>query len=535
VRADLIAGLTAAAVVIPKAMAYGTIAGVPLEVGLYTALVPMVVYAFTGTSRSLSVSTTSTIAILVAGSVALAPAGTDPALVASSLALGAGVALLAAWLLRLGFLADFISAPVLTGFKAGIAVVVIVDQLPKLLGVHYDKGTVLQSAMRAVQHVPEASLATVLVALTAVAIVVVLEHFWPTSPAPLIAVGLAIAASAVIGLDRYGVALVGAVTSGLPRFALPDVKLSLTLWPEAAGIALMSFVETIAAGRAFVRQGEPLPSANRELFAIGLANITGSALGNMPSGGGTSQTAVNSAAGARTQVAGLVTAATTLATILFLSSLVALLPHAALAAVVVATTAPLFSVRDFAAILAVRRMEFLWAVAAAVGVVTLGTLDGILVAVVISVLMLFYKANRRPVYEVGRRLGTDAFEPVAAGDARIATVPGLLMLRVEGRLHFANARRIGDKIWPLINEAKPRIVVIDMSAVLDLEYTALKALTEAEQKLRSLDMTLWLVAMNPQVHAAIKRSPLGKTLGTERMYFTLGDAVNAFNREGGKQ
>ena len=534
-RADLIAGLTAAAVVIPKAMAYGAIAGVPLEVGLYTALVPMVVYASTGTSRSLSVSTTSTIAILVAGSVAIAPAGTDPALVASSLALGAGAALLAAWLLRLGFLADFISAPVLTGFKAGIAIVVIVDQLPKLLGVHYDKGTVLQNALRAVQHVPESSMATVLLAIAAIGIVVALEHFWPTSPAPLIAVGLAIAASAVIGLDRYGVALVGAVTSGLPRFALPDLKLSLTLWPEAAGIALMSFVETIAAGRAFVRPGEPLPSANRELFAIGLANVTGSAFGNMPSGGGTSQTAVNSAAGARSQVAGLVTAATTLATILFLSSLVALLPHAALAAVVVATTAPLFSVKDFAAIRAVRGMEFWWAVAAAAGVVTLGTLNGILITVVISVLTLFYQANRPPVYVVGRRRDTDAFEQALPGDARIETFPGLLLLRTEGRLHFANARRIGDKMWPLFHETKPRVVVIDMSAVSDLEYTALKALTEAEQKLKSMNATLWLVAMNPQVHAIIKRSPLGKTLGTSRMYFTLAQAVDAFNREGSKE
>jgi MFS superfamily sulfate permease-like transporter len=424
---------------------------------------------------------------------------------------------------------------VLTGFKAGIAVVVIVDQLPKLLGVHFEKGTVLQNAMRAVQHAPEASAATVILAILLLIIVVGLEHFWPTSPAPLIAVALAIVLSAVIGLDRYGVALVGAVTPGLPRFAAPDLKVALSLWPAACGIALMSFVETIAAGRAFVRSGEPMPTPNRELFAIGLTNLAGSAFSNMPSGGGTSQTAVNSAAGARSQVAGLVTAATVLATLLFLSSIVALMPHAALAAVVVATTAPLFSVPDFAAIRAVRHREFWWAVAAAAGVVMLGTLNGILVTVVISVLTLFYQANRPPVYEVGRRRGTDAFEKVVPGDTRIETVPGLLLLRTEGRVHFANARRIGDQMWALVHETKPRIVVIDMSAVADLEYTALRALTEAEQKLRTMNSTLWLVAMNPHVHAVIKRSPLGKTLGIERMHFTLGDAVEAYNREWRKE
>src|SRR5262245_61052564 len=191
---------------------------------------------------------------------------------------------------------------------------------------------------------------------------------------------------------------------------MSDVALVLQVWPAALGIALMSFVETIAVGRAFVRPGEPIPTPNRELMAIGLTNLAGSAFQNMPSGGGASQTAVNRAAGARTQVAGLVAATAVLATLLFLASLVSLMPEAALAAVVVATTVGLFSQTGFAEIRQVRRMGFAWAVVAMAGVLLLATLNGILAAVALSVLVLFYEAARPPVYILGRQRGTDVFE-----------------------------------------------------------------------------------------------------------------------------
>jgi high affinity sulfate transporter 1 len=521
-RADTVAGLTTAAVVIPKAMAYAAIATLPLEIGLYTALVPLVVYAALGTSRVLSVTTTSTISILTAGALAQSGAtGAGLVTAAAALALMTGAMLVIAGALRLGFLADFISAPVLTGFKAGIAIVIIVDQLPKLFGLHFEKGHVLQNALSVVQHLPETSAMTALLGLSLLAMIVALEHFAPVAPAPLVAVGIGIGLSAYVGLERFGVELVGAVQQGLPRLSLPDLALAATLWPAAAGIALMSFVETIAAGRAFVRPGESLPAPNRELFAIGAANLAGSAVSNMPSGGGTSQTALNRAAGARSQAAGLVTAATVLATVLFLAPLVALMPHAALAAVVIATTAPLFKPKEFAAIRTVRFTEYWWAIAAAVGVVLLGTLNGILVAVVLSVLVLFYQANRPPVYEVGRRRGTNVFEPISPDAPDVETLPGLLILRTEGRIHFANAHRVGTEMWARVHASKPRVVILDLRAVPDLEYTALKALTEAEEKLRTAGVELWLSAMTPRVHGVIMRSPLGRVLKDARMFRKL--------------
>ena len=533
-RTDVLAGMTTAAVVIPKSMAYASIAGLPLETGLYTSLIPIVIYALAGTSRRLSVTTTSTLAILVAGAVAdRAPAADGAGLIVlvSALTLMVGVALLAAAVLRLGFLADFISAPVLTGFKAGIAVVIIVDQIPKLLGIHVAKGPFLQSLVGLVQHVPDASGVTLALGAALLGLIVGLERFLPKWPAPLVAVAAGIAAAAFLALERLGVELVGPIQPGLPPLALPDVRLAATLWPAAVGIALMSFVETIAAGRAFVRAGELLPTPNRELLAIGLANVLGSAFHNMPSGGGTSQTAVNRAAGARSQASGLVTAAVVLATLLFLASVVALMPQAALAAVVIATTAGLFRPAEFAAIRRVRAMEFWWAVAAMAGVVLLGTLNGILIAVALSVAVLFHQANRPPVYILGRRRDTGVFEPLSAGNPEVETYPGLLMLRTEGRIHFANVHRAGEQMWRLVHEAAPRVLAFEMSAVPDLEYTALKGLTDADHKLRDAGTTLWLVALNPEVRAVIERSPLGTALGPGRVFPTMRLAVEAYRTQ----
>src|SRR5262245_35050486 len=242
--ADLVAGLTTAAVVVPKAMAYATIAGLPAEIGLHTALVPMVVYAMLGTSRVLSVSTTSTIAILMTGALAAAAPGGQPetlAAASTTLALLVGVMLGLAGLLRLGFVANFISDPVLTGFKAGIGLVIVVDQLPKLLGVHFTKGGFFQNVFSIAHHLPESSIPTVLLAVVTILLIVALEHTAPKVPAPLLAVIGGLAASAWFGFSARGIETVGAVSGGLPAPALPDLSLVRTLWPAALGIALMSF------------------------------------------------------------------------------------------------------------------------------------------------------------------------------------------------------------------------------------------------------------------------------------------------------
>jgi sulfate permease, SulP family len=528
VRADVLAGLTAAAVVAPKGMPYATIAGLPVHVGLYTAIVPMAVYATLGTSRPLSVSTTTTIAILTATALGVAApnaSGVDLIPAAATLSILVGVLLLLAGVLRLGFLANFISEPVLTGFKSGIGLVIVVDQIPKLLGIHITKAGFFRDVLAIFQHLPSTSVATLLVAAAVIGAIFAIEHFASRAPAPLLALGLAIAVSAALDLSQSGVAVIGAVTGSLPSLVRPHIELGWTMWPAATGIALMSFTESIAAARAFAAPGEPRPTPNRELVAIGCANVAGGLFGAMPAGGGTTQTAVNRKAGARTQLAALVTAAVSLAMLLVLAPLIGLMPQAALAAVVVAYSIELIRPVEFAVIRRVRRIEFAWAVIAFVGVVLLGTLQGIIVAVIASLLALAQQTYDPPVHVIGRKRGTDAFRPRSSEHPDDQSWPGLLILRVEGRAFFLNAQRIGDKMSQLISTAQPTVVILDGRALIDIEYTALKMLVEAEENLRSNGITLWLSSLNPQVLKTVQHSPLGDTLGRARMFFNLQSAV----------
>ncbi|CAD6527902.1 SulP family inorganic anion transporter [Paraburkholderia sabiae] len=530
-KPDVVAGVTAAAVVLPKALAYASVAGLPVEVGLYTAFVPMVIYALFGTSRPLSVSTSATLAILTAAALAQAAPGGDTATLMRATAmltlLVGGILALAA-LLRLGFVANFISDPVLTGFKAGIAVVIVLDQLPKLLGIHPEKGSFFHNVAAVAMGVPHASGWTVGVGVTTIVVLVALERLYPRAPAPLVAVACGIGAVVLLGLPERGVGVVGHIPTGLPSVVMPDLSLAGVLWKDAVGIALMSFTETIAAGRAFAVSGEPTPQPNRELFATGLGNAAGALLGSMPAGGGTSQTAVNRLAGARSQGAELVTATVTLGTMLLLAPLIGLMPHATLAAVVIVYSIGLFSPADFRAILRIRRTEFVWAIVALAGVVLLGTLQGILVAIVVSLVALAHQVADPPVYLLRRKPGTNVFRPVSAEHPDDESFPGLLVLRIEGRVFFANAGHIGEKLRPLIDDAQPQVVVLDMSAVFDIEYTALKMLIEAEKKQRERGVFIWLAHLNPGVLAAVQLSPLGATLGRERMYFNLEEALAAW-------
>ena len=531
IRADVMAGLITAAVVIPKAMAYATIAGLPVQIGLYTALVPMVIYAVLGTSRTLSVSTTTTIAILTGAELGAAAPGADPATLiraTATLSLLVGGILVVASLLRLGFVANFISEPVLIGFKAGIGLVIVLDQVPKLLGIHFPKTGFFRNVRAILQHLSETSIPTLVVGAATILLLVALEHWVPKIPAPLVVVAAGIAAMGLFGLERLGIEAIGAIPRGLPSLTPPDLSLVAVLWPGALGIALMSFTETIAAARAFAPPSAPPLRPNRELLATGAANAAGGLVGAMPAGGGTSQTAVNLRAGARSQIAGLVTAGATLLTMLLLAPLIGGMPQAVLAGLVIVYSVGLIEPAEFASILRIRRTEFVWAVAACAGVILLGTLKGILIAIILSLLALAHQVADPPVRVLGRKRGTNVFRPRTKEHPEDETFPGLLIVRPEGRVFFANAERIGSKVRALAAEAQPKVVAIDMSAVFDLEYTALKMLIEGEKREREAGVELWLVGLTPDVLEVVQHSSLGGTLGRERMLFNLETAVERF-------
>ena len=530
-RLDVIAGLTGAAVVLPKAMAYATVAGLPVAVGLYTAFVPMVVYALLGSSRVLSVSSTATLAILAGTQLGLAVPDGDPAKLATATAtLSAlvGVMLLLARLLRLGFVANFISTPVLTGFKAGIGLVIVLDQVPKLLGVHFAKAGFFADLLALVQHLPQTSLLTLAVAAATLLALIGMERRWPHSPAPLVAVAAGIAASWLFGLEALGVSTVGLIPTGFPSLTLPDLALLQQLAPGALGIALMSFTESIAAGRAFASPADPPIDANRELVATGAGNLAGALFGAMPSGGGTSQTAVVRSVGGRSQKASLVTACAAVATMLLLAPLLGLLPNATLAAVVIVYSVGLIQPAEFLAIRKVRTMEFYWAVAAALGVLLFGTLQGIVVAIVLSLIGLASQAANPQVYVIGRMRGADVLRPVSPEHPDDETFDGLLIVRPEGRLFFVNAQNVAEQIAALVALHRPRVLALDLSRVLDIEYSALQMLIESDKRAVERGAVVWLVGLNPGVLEVVHRAGLDRRLGNERLLFNARAAIERY-------
>jgi len=536
IRSDLVAGLTAAAVVLPKAMAYATVAGLPVAVGLYTAFVPMLIYALLGSSRALSVSTTTTLAILAGTQLGIAVPDGDPAkLITATATLTAlvGAVLLLARLLRLGFVANFISAPVLTGFKAGIGLVIVFDQVPKLLGIHIDKHGFFTDLLSIVQHLPETSWVTLAVATATFAILIGMERLWPHSPAPLVAVGGALAASWFFGLHALGVSTVGLIPRGLPSLTMPDLALVKELLPGALGIALMSFTETIAAGRAFVLPEDPPIDANRELIATGAANLGGAFFGAMPAGGGTSQTAVVRAAGGRSQKASLVTVATAAATMLLLAPILGLLPHATLAAVVIVYSVGLVQPAEFRAIRLVRTMEFSWALIACLGVLLLGTLKGIVVAIIVSMIGLASQTAFPRISIIGRKRGVDVLRPLSPEHPDDETFEGLLIVRPEGRLFFVNEQYVAEQIDALVTQHKPRVLALDMSRVPDIEYSALQALMEGEKRATERGVVVWLAAFNPGTLEVVRRAGFDKRLGPDRMLFNARAAIARFQAMAG--
>jgi len=479
----------------------------------------------------LSVSSTTTLAILAGTELGLVVPDGDPSkLVVATATLAAlvGAILLLARLLRLGFVANFISSPVLTGFKAGIGLVIVLDQVPKLMGIHITKQGFFTDLLSVAHHIPDLSPLTLAVALATFVILIGMERLWPHSPAPLVAVGGAIAASWYFGLNALGVSTVGLIPQGFPSLTLPDLALVRQLLPGALGIALMSFTETIAAGRAFARPDDPPIDANRELVATGAANLGGALFGAMPAGGGTSQTAVVRSSGGQSQKASLVTAGAALATMLVLAPMLGLLPNATLAAVVIVYSVGLIQPMEFRAIRNVRTMEFRWAVIAALGVLIFGTLQGIVVAIIVSLIGLSSQSAHPRVSVIGRKRGADVLRPLSSEHPDDETFDGLLIVRPEGRLFFVNAQYVAERLNALVAQHQPRVLAVDLSRVPDIEYSALQALMEGEKRLTEQGAVVWLVGLNPSVLDVVRHAGLDKKLGRERLLFNAREAIERF-------
>ena len=489
---DVVAGVATAAVVLPQAMAYASIAGLPVQYGLYVATVPMVVYAVLGTSRPLSVSTTSTVAALTATAIAGAGSPAEAVVAATTLACLAGAVLVLAGFLRLGYLADFISAPVLAGFKVGTALVIIAGQLGKVLGVPVVGDNFFEKVRSALSQLDDANGATVLLAAATMAVLLALRRFAPRIPGALVGVVGGILVVAVLDLVTRGVTLVRRCRPACPARAprrRPRVR------PAPRGVRRgpdgLRRVDRVGPGVPAPRRR--VVSPDRELVALGAAGLAGGLFQSLPAAGGLSQTAVNDGNGARSPVAGAVTGVFGMLTLLFLTPLFADLADATLGAVVLVAVVGLLDTTTLRAIALIRRRDFLLAVAAVFGILLFGVLGGVLVAVLISIAVLLHGANVLPLRTIGLHPDGTFVPTERGGDA----LPSVLVVRPEGPLYFANIGRITRRIEDLL-EVDPtvRVLVIDGSAIPDVETTAAMGIAAFELRLAAeRDVTLHLAAL----------------------------------------
>ena len=535
-RPDLAAALTSWGVMVPVALAYAGLAGVPPQLGLVTAFAALAAYAVFGTSRHLKVTVSSTMAVMSASVVADLARG-DPAsylALTAALALIVGGILVAAGIARLGFISDFLAKSVVTGFIIGLAVTIIVGQLPKILGVGSLSGSLPEQLVQLAGELSSFNPATLAVGLAALAIILLLRRFAPRVPGPLIVLILGIVAVPVLDLAAHGVQVVGEVATGLPSPSLPSVPLTNVpyLLLGAAGIVFLAVGESVGAGRAYASRHGYEIDADQEMLALGAANLASGLLGGFAADASLSQTATAESAGARSQLASLVTSGLVLATAVILAPLFRDLPHAVLGAIVIAGVLGLIDLGEMRRYWRWRRTDFLLATSAMVGVLLTTVLTGMLLAVALSVAFVLYRASRPYVASLGLMPGFRATFADLARHPDAQPVPGLLIIRLDAPLYFFNANVAKAQIVELVEAGSPgfRGVLIDLAATADLDVTTTDMLFELVRDLQGRSIEPMLAQVKGSVRDRLRKTGLMDLLTEERVYLSIGSAVTDFRR-----
>jgi SulP family sulfate permease len=529
---DVLGGITLAALGIPEVLGYAKIAGMPVVTGLYTLLLPMVAFALLGSSRHLVVAADSATAAILAASLAgLAIAGSTRYVALAGLAaLLAGGLLLLARLARLAFLANFLSRTVLVGFLTGVGVQVAAGQLPDMLGVSPKGSGTLDKLWDTVRLVPHARRDTVAVAVAVIVIVVVLRRISRRAPGALIAVIGAIVVSRVAHLAAHGVAVLGAVPQGLPQLRLPalDARDASVLLGTAASMFVVILAQSAATSRAYAAKYEESFSEGTDLVGLGAANVAAAFTGTFVVNGSPTKTQMVDSAGGRTQLASLTTASVVLIVLLLLTGPLSSLPIAALAAVVFLIAVELVDIQGMRRILATRRHEFAVALLTAVAVIVLGVENGIVVAVVASIIdHLRHSYHPRNSVLVKSPAGHWQPAPVLPG-AR--TEDGLVVYRFGTSLYYANASRLAEDVTALIGQGGPlRWIILDGAAIGDIDYTAAAVLTTIIGKLHERRITFAVSSLLDPVREQLRRYGITAALGPDVFYDTPGEALEAFH------
>ena len=530
---DLIAGLSVAAVALPVGVAYAQLAGFNPVVGLYASILPLVAYALFGTSRQLIVGPDAATCALVAAAVAPL-AGGDEALYLSlsvTLAALAGLFCIGASFLRLGALADFLSKPILVGFLNGISLHILAGQLGKLFGFSIEAQGIIPKLVELVANFGQTHWPTLAVGAGTFAVLALSARLLPRLPAALVALVVAGLVVALLGLDGQGVAVVGAVPAGLPDLKLPSFPLDLVddLAGAAAGIALVSFASMMLTARSFAAKNRYEIDADREFAALGAANIAASLSQSFAISGADSRTAMADASGGRTQVTGLVAAATVAVVLLFLTDPLRFVPIAALGAVLIKASLSLLDIKTLRELYRFDRREFALSLLATIGVIWVGAVQAILVAVILALLRFVQSTSRPRVEILGKVQGLSGFHSIARHQGA-ATEPGLLMFRFNAPLVFFNAPYFRQQAVAAIGAAGPGLkwFVLDALPLTQVDVTGYDALDALSRTLRERGAELVVAGRKTETTEWRDAKGLGKSTTAGRHFPTLRATVNAY-------
>ena len=537
-RGDVLGGITVAAYLVPQVLAYAEVAGLPAVSGLWAVGPGLLVYAVLGSSRQLSVGPESTTALMTAAGVgALVTAGGGMAMrqeMAALLAIAVGLICLVGFVTRLGFLSDLLSKPVLVGYMAGIAALMIVSQIGKVTGLHVEGDSFLQEVRYAVTHLGDVQVPTVLLSLGVLVVLFAFQRFAPLWPGPLIAMLGATVVAAVLDLaDRFGITLVGPVPEGLPSFSLPNVS-DVDVWallPAALGVAVVAYSDNVLTGRAFAGRHRETIDSDQEFLALGGANVATGLLQGFPISSSGSRTVIADSMGARTQLHSLVSLVLVIATLLWLGPVIAAFPTAALGAVVVYAAIRLVDIAEMRRIGAFRRSELVLALATTAAVLLFGVLPGIGAAIALSVLDLL----RRIVHPHDGVLG---YVPDVAGMHDVddhpdaVQVPGLVVYRYDSPLFFANSDDFVSRALKVVDEATRHARVewflLNAEANTEVDLTAVDALETLRSTLSDREIRFAMARVKEDMRLSLEAGGFIDKVGTDLIFPTLPTAVAAY-------
>jgi high affinity sulfate transporter 1 len=535
-RSDIISGVTVWGVMVPVAMAYAEMAGLPPEAGLYTAFAALLGYAIFGTSRQLKVTTSSTMAVMSAAVVvAMQPRDlASYAALTAALALIVGVILLLAGVARLGFISDFLSKSVVTGFVFGLALVIAIGQIPKLLGLPSGEGDFFQQLYQVITNASLINPYTLIVGVSALIVIFLIKRFFPRLPSGLVALVLGILAVSIFNLDEYGVSIVGEIPTGLPAPGLPQVSLADLpfLITGALGIVFLAVGESLGGARSFAAKHRYEINPDQELIALGAANISAGLFQGFTVDASLSSTATADEAGERTQLSSIVTAVMIIITLLVLAPLFHNLPNAVLGAIVIASVIGLMDVAELKRFYGSNRIDFVLAMVAMFGVLTTDVLTGLLIAVFLSLLIILYRASRPYIAVLGKVPGQVATYGDISRHPENAQVPSLLIIRLDAPLYFLNANLARGQILELVMASQPRpaAILLDLGASADLDVASLDMLKNLVRELDEAGVDVLLAQVRGRVRDRLRKAGVMAEIGEDRIYLSVPAAVTDFEQ-----